>query len=65
MVHCLNFLNSINITYRYASMRIMKHNKIKIKRAYEGMKIDESRLLNVELKDYIPKIVDEKYDTTS
>ena len=46
-------------------MRIMKHNKIKIKRAYEGMKIDKSHLLNVELEDYIPKIVDEKYDTTS
>jgi hypothetical protein len=43
----------------------MKRNKIKIiKRAYKGMKIDESSLLIVELKDYIPKIVDEKYDST-
>ena len=31
----------------------MKRNKVKIKRAYEGMKIDESSLLNVEFKDYI------------
>ena len=43
----------------------MKRNKIKINFSYEGMKIDESSLLNVEFKDYIRKIVDEKYDTTS
>ena len=43
----------------------MKRNKIKINFSYEGMKIDESRLLNVELEDCIPKIVDAKYDTTS
>jgi hypothetical protein len=35
----------------------MKHIKIKIKRAHEGMKIDEPSLLNVEFKNYIPKIV--------
>lgn len=38
----------------------MKHNTIKTKRVYEHLKIDESSLLNVELKDYIPIIVDEK-----
>jgi hypothetical protein len=43
----------------------MKRIKIKIKRAYKGMKIDEPSLLNVEFKNNRPKIVDEKYDTTS
>ena len=64
MVHCLIFFN--HCEYHISiSIHIMKRNKIKINFSYEGMKIDESSLLNVEFKDYIRKIVDEKYDTTS
>jgi len=52
VVRCLIFFN--HCEYHISiSIHIMKRNKIKINFSYEGMKIDESSLLNVEFKDYI------------